>query len=115
VQQIMAPGDKQGDVEALAPAVTTYGAVPSAKHNKTPSSATVWSMDPGLAAIMFSVFVGDMARGIFFPTLSSYIHIMGGNKAVLGMAVASFSTGRIISSPVLGHLSDTIGPRKVSA
>jgi ceroid-lipofuscinosis MFS transporter 7 len=65
-----------------------------------------------LAVIMLVVLVGDMARGILFPTLWPYVSMLGGSKAVLGFLVASFSFGRVISSPALGRWSGSVGYRK---
>lgn len=57
------------------------------------------------------VFCSDMARGILFPTLWLYNLSNGGSKTTLGMAVAAFSFGRIISSPYFGHMSEHYGYR----
>jgi MFS family permease len=38
---------------------------------------------------------------------------MGGSKILQGIAIASFSTGRVLFSPILGRLSDVHGHRRV--
>lgn len=38
---------------------------------------------------------------------------MGGSKISQGIAIASFSSGRVLFSPILGRLSDTHGHRRV--
>jgi MFS family permease len=56
---------------------------------------------------------GDSSRGIGFPTLWLFVESLHGDHEDLGFAVALFSAGRIVSSPVLGHLSDVWGYRLV--
>lgn len=63
--------------------------------------------------IALVVLIGDMARGILFPSLWNYIQALNGNRVSLGIAVASFSGGRIVSSPIAGYWSDTFGYRAV--
>mmetsp|Transcript_20804 Transcript_20804/g.29912 ORF Transcript_20804/g.29912 Transcript_20804/m.29912 type:complete len:491 (+) Transcript_20804:87-1559(+) len=67
----------------------------------------------GLSIVLFCVFVGDMARGVTFPTMWMYVKYLGGNKVSQGFAVASFSAGRILSSPILGSLSESYGYRVI--
>lgn len=66
-----------------------------------------------LSVIMMVVLIGDMARGIFSPTLWAYVDLLGGNKATLGYCVAGFSFGRVLISPLLGKWSEEYGPRRV--
>lgn len=47
-----------------------------------------------LTIVMFVVFLGDTARGIFFPTLWTYVKAMGGDRITLGYCVGAFSLGR---------------------
>lgn len=44
--------------------------------------------------VMCVVFLGDTARGIFFPTLWTYVKSMGGDRITLGYCVGAFSLGR---------------------
>eukprot|EP01038_Epipyxis_sp_PR26KG_P008453 gene8453-11431_t len=62
-----------------------------------------------LYIIIFSVLISDMTRGILFPSLWLMVQSMGGNKISQGYAVAAFSAGRIIASPIFGYLSDIYG------
>jgi len=66
-----------------------------------------------MAIIALCVIIGDMTRGITFPTLWFYVSSLGGDKEDLGLAVASFSAGRILSSPVFGAMSEKHGYRYV--
>ncbi|CAM9888603.1 unnamed protein product [Ectocarpus sp. 13 AM-2016] len=65
---------------------------------------------------MCVVFLGDTARGIFFPTLWKYVQAMGGDRITLGYSVGAFSLGRqvaVMISPYFGGLSTKHGYRKV--
>lgn len=62
-----------------------------------------------IITIVLTVLIGDASRGILFPTLWLLIESLGGQKLHQGIAVASFSAGRIISSPILGHYSEIYG------
>jgi len=64
-------------------------------------------------SIALVVFVGDAARGVLFPSLWPRIQSLGGKKVHQGIAVASFSLGRIVSSPLLGRYSELHGYRQV--
>lgn len=61
----------------------------------------------------FCVLISDMSRGILFPTLWLNIQSLNGNKSDIGFAVAAFSLGRIISSPIFGTLSVWYGYRYI--
>lgn len=64
---------------------------------------------PGLIVVCFVILIGDMSRGVMFPTLWPLVESLGGNTVTLGYAVAAFSFGRIIVSPVFGTWSITHG------
>lgn len=66
-----------------------------------------------MVTIALVVFVGDAARGVLFPSLWPRIQSLGGKKVHQGIAVASFSLGRIVSSPLLGRYSELHGYRQV--
>ena len=59
--------------------------------------------------IAWCCFVGDSSRGLLMPTLWPFISNLGGNLIWQGIAVATFSVGRVISSPILGMLADIYG------
>ncbi|KAG5178771.1 major facilitator superfamily domain-containing protein [Tribonema minus] len=109
------------DVESLLPQQqksASYGATEAKKLDETPDAASqkgggCLGLDKGLLAIMGVVLIGDMARGLMFPTLSSYVKLMGGSHAIQGFCVAGFSFGRVISSPILGRASIVHGYKKV--
>jgi len=58
------------------------------------------------------VWIGDMARGILFPTLWPLMKSLGGTEVYQGYAVAAFSFGRIIVSPIFGTWSINKGYTK---
>lgn len=66
----------------------------------------------GFLIVCFIALVGDMARGIMFPTLWPLIKKLGGTQVSQGYAVAAFSFGRILSAPVLGRFSVSDGYTK---
>lgn len=55
------------------------------------------------------VFLGDMARGIFFPTMWNLVQTLGGDQVLLGYVVASFSFGRMLVLPLFGSWSILYG------
>ena len=59
--------------------------------------------------IAWCCLIGDSSRGLLMPTLWPLVSSMGGNLIWQGIVVATFSLGRIISSPIMGHLADTYG------
>ena len=66
--------------------------------------------DPvGFYVVCFVVLIGDMSRGCMFPTLWPLVESIGGNSVTLGYAVAAFSFGRILISPVFGSWSHRYG------
>lgn len=67
----------------------------------------------GFFIVCFVILVGDMARGVMFPTLWPLVDLLGGTTVTLGFAVAAFSFGRIIVSPLFGSWSVIYGYKKV--
>lgn len=69
--------------------------------------------DPtGFFIMCLITMTADIARGVMFPTLWPLMYSLGGTTVYQGYAVAAFSFGRIISSPILGSWSITIGYKK---
>eukprot|EP00957_Ditylum_brightwellii_P106619 8134399-Ditylum_brightwellii.AAC.1 len=69
--------------------------------------------DPlGFTIICFVILVGDMSRGIFFPTMWPLVEELGGSTVALGYAVGAFSFGRILVSPLFGSWSVKYGYSK---
>lgn len=66
--------------------------------------------DPaGFTIICLVILVGDMARGVMFPTMWPLVESLGGTTVTLGYCVASFSFGRILVNPIFGAWSTTTG------
>lgn len=57
----------------------------------------------------FIVFLGDVARGIFFPTMWNLVQTLGGDQVLLGYLIASFSFGRMLVLPLFGTWSIKYG------
>ena len=89
----------------------SYGSVP--RPVKTDSMNLPKSSPISMIIVALCVFLGDSARGIYFPTMWLNVQRCGGNQAIQGMVVASFSLGRIITSPYLGALSEKMGHKFV--
>ncbi len=63
----------------------------------------------GFNVVCMVVLLGDMARGVVFPSLWHLVIELGGNEVTLGYAVAAFSFGRMISNPIFGAWSIKYG------
>ena len=50
--------------------------------------------------------LAEAARGIVLSTLSLYVSSLGGSPSLLGVMVAAFSVGRLVSSMVYGVVAD---------
>lgn len=74
------------------------------------SNAPLLMDKPSFLVVAYIVLIGDTARGILFPTLQAHMSELGGGTLTLSWAVAAFSIGRIIGSPILGHLNALNGP-----
>lgn len=59
----------------------------------------------GFIVVCFVILIGDMSRGVFFPTMWPLVSELGGSTITLGYAVASFSFGRIFTNPMFGAMS----------
>jgi MFS family permease len=66
----------------------------------------------GFYIVCFVILVGDMARGVMFPSMWPLVSELGGSSVTLGYAVAAFSFGRILVSPLFGSWSVTYGYTK---
>ncbi len=64
---------------------------------------------PGFYVICFVILIGDMSRGVFFPSMWPLVDLLGGSSVTLGYSVAAFSFGRILVSPLFGRWSVTHG------
>lgn len=63
----------------------------------------------GFNVVCMVVLLGDMSRGVVFPSLWHLIVELGGGEVTLGYAVAAFSFGRMISNPIFGAWSIDYG------
>eukprot|EP00542_Grammatophora_oceanica_P012086 CAMPEP_0194030568 /NCGR_PEP_ID=MMETSP0009_2-20130614/3999_1 /TAXON_ID=210454 /ORGANISM="Grammatophora oceanica, Strain CCMP 410" /LENGTH=527 /DNA_ID=CAMNT_0038670533 /DNA_START=44 /DNA_END=1627 /DNA_ORIENTATION=- len=66
----------------------------------------------GFLVVCLVILVGDMSRGVTFPTMWPLVESLGGSTVMLGYAVAAFSFGRILVNPLFGSYSETLGYRK---
>lgn len=90
-------GDDDDDV-SLAPSIVSSVMTADGIHDET-----------GFLVVCMVILIGDMSRGIFFPTLWPLVSSLGGSTITLGYSVAAFSGGRIIMSPIFGSLSISMG------
>jgi hypothetical protein len=67
---------------------------------------------PGFYVVCFVILIGDMSRGVFFPSMWPLVSELGGTQVTLGYTVAAFSFGRILVSPLFGSWSITYGYSK---
>lgn len=63
----------------------------------------------GFYVVCFVILLGDMSRGVMFPTMWPLVESLGGNKVTMGYAIAAFSFGRILVNPIFGAWSESIG------
>jgi ceroid-lipofuscinosis MFS transporter 7 len=69
--------------------------------------------DPtGFACVCLVILIGDMYRGVMFPSMWPLVEHLGGTTVLLGYSVAAFSFGRLLVNPLFGRLSHTHGYSK---
>jgi hypothetical protein len=66
----------------------------------------------GFNIVCLVILIGDMSRGVMFPTMWPLVESLGGTAVTMGYAVASFSFGRILVNPIFGAWSVSIGYTK---
>ena len=66
----------------------------------------------GFSIVCLVILVGDMSRGVMFPSMWPLVSELGGSQVTLGYSVASFSFGRILVSPLFGSWSVMYGYSK---
>lgn len=66
----------------------------------------------GFYIVCLVILIGDMSRGVFFPSMWPLVSELGGSQVTLGYAVAAFSFGRILVSPLFGSWSVSYGYTK---
>jgi MFS transporter, DHA1 family, tetracycline resistance protein len=67
----------------------------------------------GLGPIFLTVFVDVLALTLVLPLLPYYATTFGASEVQIGALLASFSVCQLISSPLLGRLSDRFGRKPV--
>ena len=66
-----------------------------------------------LLIVVYLQFLGNVCFSIVLPSLWPYFASLGGTKPLLGFAVAAFSLGQLISSPILGFWAQKRNYREV--
>ena len=66
----------------------------------------------GFSIVCLVILIGDMSRGVMFPTMWPLVESLGGTTVTLGYAVAAFSFGRILVNPLFGAWSMSMGYSK---
>jgi MFS transporter, ceroid-lipofuscinosis neuronal protein 7 len=66
----------------------------------------------GFLCVCLVILIGDMSRGVMFPSLWPLVQSLDGTKVFQGYTVAAFSFCRIITKPIFGSLSHTLGYTK---
>eukprot|EP00977_Amphora_coffeiformis_P003821 scaffold766_cov179-Amphora_coffeaeformis.AAC.4 len=67
----------------------------------------------GFLCVCMVILLGDMSRGVMFPTMWPLVQAIGGSQVTLGFSVAAFSFGRVLVNPIFGSWSHTYGYTKV--
>jgi ceroid-lipofuscinosis MFS transporter 7 len=66
----------------------------------------------GFNVVCLVILIGDMSRGVMFPSMWPLVANLGGSTVTLGYSVAAFSFGRILVSPLFGSWSIQYGYSK---
>ena len=64
-----------------------------------------------LVVLMFTAFVDMVGSSMIFPLVPYYATRMGANGFMVGVILASFSVGQLLSAPSWGRFSDRYGRR----
>ena len=91
----------EDDYQSIAPSIASSVLTADGIHDTT-----------GFLVVCLVILVGDMARGVFFPSMWPLVSELGGTTVSLGYSVACFSLGRILVSPIFGGWSVTYGYSK---
>lgn len=68
-----------------------------------------------LSVVYWITLVSEASRGLLLPSAWPFVKSVGGSKADLGILVASFSMGRMVTTIPLGYLSDNYSTATVLA
>lgn len=97
-QQKMNDNDDEDDNLSISPSLVSSVLTAEGIHDYT-----------GFLCVCLVILIGDMSRGVMFPSLWPLVQSLGGTEVFQGYTVAAFSFGRIISNPIFGSLSHTHG------
>ena len=89
--------DLPGDISSIASSVLTADGI----HDY-----------PGFLCVCMVILIGDMSRGVMFPSMWPLVQSLNGSKVMLGYSVAAFSFGRVLMNPVFGTWSHQFGYTK---
>lgn len=90
--------DDDNDNSSLSPSIVSSVLTADEISDKT-----------GFYTVCLVILLGDMSRGVMFPTLWPLVRSLGGTEVTQGYAVAAFSFGRILVSPMFGSWSIQYG------
>jgi Major Facilitator Superfamily len=93
--------DDDDEMQSLAPSIASSVLTADGIHDMS-----------GFYIVCLVILVGDMSRGVFFPSMWPLVDELGGTSVTLGYSVAAFSFGRILVSPLFGGWSVTYGYTK---
>jgi MFS transporter, ceroid-lipofuscinosis neuronal protein 7 len=100
-------------MEALSPPSSSHPPQDDDDEISSVASADGIYDVPGFLCVCMVILIGDMSRGIFFPSMWPLVESLDGTKVLLGYAVAAFSLGRILVNPLFGNWSHRYGYSKV--
>lgn len=63
--------------------------------------------------VFVTIFLDMVGFGLVFPLLPFYIQRLGGSAQTVGLLLTSFAAIQLVTSPLMGRLSDTYGRRRV--
>lgn len=63
--------------------------------------------------VFVTIFLDMVGFGLVFPLLPFYIERLGGSAQTVGLLLTSFAAIQLVTSPLMGKLSDTYGRRRV--
>jgi MFS transporter, ceroid-lipofuscinosis neuronal protein 7 len=80
-------------------------------HSMDSSVVTVDGIQdwPGFRCVCLVILIGDMGRGVMFPSMWPLVENLGGSHVTLGYAVGAFSFGRVLVNPLFGSWSHQYG------
>lgn len=93
--------DEEDELQSLADSIVSSVLTADGIHDVT-----------GFGIVCLVILIGDMSRGVMFPSMWPLVSELGGSQVTLGYSVASFSFGRILVSPLFGSWSVTYGYTK---